>query len=451
MRNSRSKFPETAVLADGGYEKVKIKIKEKHKILTFSLQYQFAVSPVKVRIQIIVHFITDSPEQRTIQFVIEASSQISPSQIMMSTRSTGGTVVYPQRRSSISIGYYSESMRKKKKTEFQPPHDNNEVDSLQHQHGIQHYHQHSATTDPLSQSEHPCSRTYSSDKNLNSNTNINISHSYHGGDVLICSCDASEIEQELCLLRESTSDALQRSWDEINLLDERKIERLQELERLTSVAEGIEQEQKVALVKTAKLQKEVERKQRRRLKETQKLQKRRMNSGGMCRRKMMTRKMSLNDLMSTCRLNQLPSMSMSKQKSHGNLLGGSSRNNSFDSVRNLPSYLLRRDHPISPVPNSLNSSMHLNNTMHTLNCSEHTILSCEGHSMPENMSKELDDEIHDLKMKIRQRDASIRCLESTMNVNLKLVEGMKSQLVEWMQEVPDERQTRRAGYYIDTK
>ena len=265
----------------------------------------------------------------------------------------------------------------------------------------------------------------------------------------MCSCGASEIEQELCLLRESTSDALQRSWDEINLLDERKIERLQELERLTSVAEGIEQEQKLALVKIAKLEKEVERKQRRRLKETQKLQKRRMDSGGVCRRKMMTRKMSLNELMSTCRLNQLPSTS--KQKSHGNLLGGSSRNKSFDSVRNLPSYLLRRDHPISPVPNSLNSSMHLNNTMHTLNCSEHTILSCEGRSMPENTSKELDGEIHDLKMKIRQRDASIRSLESTMNVNLKLVEGMKSQLVEWMQEAPDKRQTRRAGYYIDTK
>ena len=37
-------------------------------------------------------------------------------------------------------------------------------------------------------------------------------------------------------------------------------------------------------------------------------------------------------------------------------------------------------------------------------------------------------------------------------VNLKLVEGMKSQLVEWVQEeAPDERQTRRAGYYINTK
>ena len=190
----------------------------------------------------------------------------------------------------------------------------------------------------------------------------------HGAEVLMCSCNASLVEKELNCLRESTSSALQQAWDEVNSLKTSISQQEEHIDSIQSVLKKTEKEELDALARIAKLEKQIKKKER-----------------------PQTRTSHSPPTLIGCRLITALStpehISSSSQPQHKGELVVSARA------------------PVAHHRYGIDASA---------------------------TSNDLEAEIYNLQMKIRQRDASIESMESTMSENVKLIRGMQNQICEWM-------------------
>lgn len=108
------------------------------------------------------------------------------------------------------------------------------------------------------ESQHQQERVKDGDGNQSTKQNSKDEDLSSFTGVLTCSCNAGEIEKELLQLREATTQALAQSWDEIESLREKVKSRVEEVETLELCLHEIEDEQRYALSRIQTLTEEIE-------------------------------------------------------------------------------------------------------------------------------------------------------------------------------------------------
>ena len=278
---------------------------------------------------------------------------------------------------------------------------------------------------------------------------------------ILCSCNAASMELEFEELLESTARELHQSWSEVSLLKEKANSKMQEIQDLEAEIEKVTEEENDVLARIEMLEDVIERKgkpvSRRRsslsmlpslsrsILSRSRLFKSSPGLGLASRSTTVTTSMHNAEfydpvLPLSTGINVSPGVEERARTSTCSAYPR--RRSSLSILPSLPRSILSRarsfksspglasmqntefEDPSTPILEELDSSSGFDEEARVSACSD-----------DEQRSKELDDQIYDLEMKIKTRDESIHSMELTMDEHAKIINSMQSQVIRWIQEM----------------
>lgn len=265
----------------------------------------------------------------------------------------------------------------------------------------------------------------SGSKSTNTNTSTSTTSMFR------CSCNAGTIDEEFSTLREATSGALRQSWVDADKLRRDASTKKAKIDNMQKAVDNLEKEQADITSRMQKTEKKIERK---------KVPRKRLSLVEAWK----TLKGLKHRSSPSCR-DGLATLSLTSRTSHSQFSLNSSVTSRSDSHSSLNrSYFVNTSLPENNSVTSLGAaSVSTSNTTNVEwpeiflakddegDASSGPSFICANENKTEEKQSQSEVKISELKMKIRQREETIACLESTIYQNTEIMQDLQSQMISW--------------------